>query len=170
MTRTKKVLSGPIDRTGAEEAFAEFAKADAKTNQITSKMDVEITRIREKYQDELHRLSEIKDQAFEKLQIFAEASRDEFGGKKSMEMAHGIVGFRTGTPKLKLRKGFTWNSVTNLIKEFLPTYVRITEEPAKDRLLADRDVPEVAGLFIKIGVHVDQDETFYVEAKKELVD
>ncbi|TAN18803.1 MAG: hypothetical protein EPN37_04385, partial [Chitinophagaceae bacterium] len=93
----------------------------------------------------------------------------DFGNRKSIEFAHGILGFRTGTPKLKPRKGFTWNSITNLLKEFLPDYVRTEEAPAKDRLLADRDVPEVSGLFTRVGIYVDQDETFYVEPKKEEV-
>lgn len=54
-------------------------------------------------------------------------------------MAHGVIGFRTGTPKLKTLKGFTWASALQLVKEFLPGYVRQTEEIAKDKLLADRD-------------------------------
>ena len=84
-----------------------------------------------------------------------------------MESAHGVFGFRTGTPKLKNLKGFTWAAVTNLCKELLPAYIRTTEELAKDKLLADRDVQEVAEFFPKIGVQVVQDETFYLEPKKE---
>jgi len=48
--------------------------------------------------------------------------------------------------------------------------VRTTEEPAKDRLLADRDVPEIFTQFQKLGITVDQDETFFVEPKKELAE
>ena len=84
-----------------------------------------------------------------------------------MESVHGVIGFRTGTPKLKTLKGFTWGAVTNLLKEFLPAYVRVTEEPAKDKLLADRDNEEVSGMFTRVGIAVAQDETFYVEPKKE---
>ncbi len=169
MARAKKVvLTGTIDKTKAEEAFAEYATADARECGIKAKMDVEMTRIREKYQEKLTELGDEKAAAFEKLQSYAENNREEFGNRKSLEFAHGVLGFRTGTPKLKLLKGFTWNSVTNLIKEFLPDYVRISEEPAKDRLLSDREAPEVSALFKKIGIMVDQDETFYVEPKKEL--
>lgn len=63
-----------------------------------------------------------------------------------METAHGVLGFRTGTPKLKTRKGFTWAAVLELLKEFNPAYVRTSEEVAKDKLLADReseDMPEL---------------------------
>lgn len=92
-------------------------------------------------------------------------------------MAHGVIGFRTGTPKLKTQKGFTWASALQLVKEFLPAYVRKTEEVAKDKLLADRDmevtVKDGAGEvklseeMTRCGIQVVQDETFYVEPKKE---
>jgi phage host-nuclease inhibitor protein Gam len=167
-TRQTKTIVSNITRETAEDAFAEFAKADARTQQLTAKMDVEITKVREKYAAELAELNQIKEQEFEKMQVYATDNRQEFGNKKSMEFAHGVLGFRTGTPKLKTLKGFTWNSVTNLLKEFLPAYVRTAEEPAKDRLLADRDAPETNALFAKVGICVDQDETFYVEPKKEI--
>jgi len=104
----------------------------------------------------------------EVMQAFAVENKDElFAKRKSIESVHGTIGFRTGTPKLKTLKGFTWGAVTNLLKEFLPSYVRISEEPAKDKLLADREDEEVAALFPKVGISVTQDETFYVEPKKE---
>ena len=131
-------------------------------------MDVEMTRIREKYQDELSKLQDQKDKAFDVLQTYGMENQAElFSKKKSIETVYGIMGFRTGTPKLKTLKGFTWPSVVNLLKEFLPSYVRTTEEAAKDRLLADREVDEVRELFPKVGITVVQDETFYVEPKKE---
>ena len=146
MARTKKTVVSGITREQAEQAFADFAAADAKVQNLTSKMDIEMTRIREKYADQLEEL---------------------FSKRKSLESAHGVFGFRTGTPKLKNLKGFTWAAVTNICKELLPQYIRTTDELAKDKLLADRDNPEVAEFFPKIGVQVVQEETFYVEPKKE---
>lgn len=167
MARQKKVLITGITREQAEDAFARYADADARQQKITAQMDVQITKIREKYSDELSKLEEVREKSFDEIQSFAASNRDQFGNKKSMEMTHGVIGFRTGTPKLKTLKGFTWNSVTNLLKEFLPGYLRIIEEPAKDRLLADRENPDTYQQFNKCGIYVDQDETFYVEPKKE---
>ena len=95
-------------------------------------------------------------------------------------MAHGVIGFRTGTPKLKLLKGFTWASVEKLVKVFLPDYVREKTEVAKDRLLADRNLEDVGvtdslvivempmiDAMAKCGLQVVQDETFFVEPKSE---
>lgn len=166
--REKKVIQTGVTSEQAEQAFSNFATADAKIQNINSKMDIEITRIREKYQDDLTKWSEVKTEAFDTLQTFGIENREElFSKKKSMELTHGIIGFRTGTPKLKTLKGFTWNAVTILLKDYLPTYVRVAEEPAKDKLLADRENEEISKLFSKVGIMVDQDETFFVEPKKE---
>lgn len=167
-TREKKVVVSGVTADQMETAFADFARADARIQKINATMDVEMTRIREKYQDELAKLQDQKDKAFDILQTYGVENQEAlFSKKKSIETVHGIMGFRTGTPKLKTLKGFTWPSVVNLLKEFLPSYVRTSEEAAKDRLLADREVEEVRELFPKVGITVVQDETFYVEPKKE---
>ena len=168
MSREKKVVHTGVSTEQMELAFADYARADARTQKINATMDIEMTKIREKYADELGKLSEAKEKAFDVMQAFAVENQAElFSKKKSFETVHGILGFRTGTPKLKTLKGFTWAAITNLLKEYLPGYVRISEEPAKDKLLADRDVENVAALFPKVGIAVTQDESFYVEPKKE---
>jgi phage host-nuclease inhibitor protein Gam len=167
--RVKKVIYENMSREQAEEAFAQYAKSDAQIQQITAKMDAQITKIREKHQEELAKLSEICEECVDKLQAYATENKDEFVSKKSMEMVHGVIGFRKATPSLKTGKGFTWASVTNLIKEFLPAYIRTKEEPNKEALLADREDPAVSAMFDKCGIYVEQAETFFVECKKEEV-
>lgn len=167
-TREKKTVYTGVSQEEMEHAFAEYAKADARQQKIQAEMDVQMTRIREKWQEELSKLQETKDKSFDVMQAFAMENRAElFSKKKSMETVHGVIGFRLGTPKLQNLKGFTWASVTNLLKEFLPTYVRVKEEPDKDKLLADRESEKVFPLFEKVGVAVVQNETFFVEPKKE---
>ena len=168
MAREKKTVHTGVSSEQMETAFGEYAAADARLQKINATIDVKVTEIRERYADEIGKLNEKKDAAFDVMQAFALENKDElFARKKSLESVHGTLGFRTGTPKLKTLKGFTWGAVTNLLKEFLPSYVRITEEPAKDKLLADRDHEEVKGMFGKVGICVTQDETFFVEPKKE---
>ncbi|MDR0206660.1 MAG: host-nuclease inhibitor Gam family protein [Bacteroidales bacterium] len=167
-TREKKVIHSGVTTEQMELAFADYARCDARIQKINAQMDIEMVKIREKNAEEIGRLSELKDKSFDILQSYAMENKAEvFIKRKSMETVHGVLGFRTGTPQLKTLKGFTWKAVTNLLKEFLPDYVRTAEEPAKDRLLADRDLPEAAVHFSKVGIFVTQDETFFVEPKKE---
>jgi phage host-nuclease inhibitor protein Gam len=166
--REKKTVHTGVSTEQMEAAFGEYAVADARLQKISATIDVQVTNIREKHADEIARLNDTKEKAFEVMQAFALENKDTlFAKKKSLDSVHGVLGFRTGTPKLKTLKGFTWGAVTNLLKEFLPAYIRITEEPAKDKLLADRDDEQTAALFPKVGIAVVQDETFYVEPKKE---
>ena len=183
--RQKKTVISGVTREDAEAAFAVYAKADASINKIQADIDLQCAKIREKSQDRLAVLSAERESAFETLQAFATENQAElFAKKKSLDMAHGTIGFRTGTPKLKTMKGFTWASALTLVKKFIPGYVRINEEIAKDKLLADRELEEVdfieneiiqrkvsmANAMAECGILVTQDETFYVEPKKEEID
>lgn len=167
-TRTKKVVKDHISSEEMELAFAGFAKADAQIQKLQAEMDLKMAAIREKYADRLQELTENKDEQFDILLQYANENKDTlFAKRKSAEFTHGTIGFRTGTPKLKTLKKFTWASCLELVKEFMPEYVRTTQEIAKDRLLADRDREEVAGLMPRVGIQVVQDEAFFVEVKKE---
>jgi len=167
-TRIKKtIVKGTISTTDAEAAFGELAKADARKQQITSKMDLEMSKIREKWQDELTDMQEIIDDKWSYLNVYASQNPELFSKQKSIELVHGKIGFRTGTPKLKLLKGFTWAKALDNLRSYLPSYIRTSEEPAKDRLLIDRETTEVKDNMAKCGITVDQDETFFVEPKKE---
>ncbi len=167
-TRQKKVIITGVSREAADEAFAQYAKADAQSTKITADIELQCAKIREKYAAKLAELDAEKTHAFDTLQSYATENQAElFTKKKSLEMAHGTIGFRTGTPKLKTLKGFTWASALQLVKEFLPSYIRQSEEIAKDKLLADRDTEDFMPQMNKCGIQVVQDETFYVEPKKE---
>ena len=171
-TRKKKVIITGVSREAADEAFAAYAKSDAQVQKINADIELQCAKIREKY----------ADKAFDTLQAFATENQAElFAKKKSLDMAHGTIGFRTGTPKLKTLKGFTWASALNLIKNFLPSYIRQTEEIAKDKLLADREMVVMLGSgdpnnrgyrplreqMVECGIQIVQEEAFYVEPKRE---
>lgn len=166
--RQKKTIITGVSRDEAEAAFGVYAKTAATIDKRQAEIELACAKIREKYACELTQLQAERDTAFETLQSFAVENQGElFSKKKSLEMTHGVIGFRTGTPKLKTLKGFTWASVLTLVKEFLPGYVRTVEEVAKDKLLADRGEEDMAQSMAKCGVHVVQEEAFYVEPKKE---
>lgn len=82
MARTKKTVVSGINREQAEQAFADFAAADAKVQNLTSKMDIEMTRIREKYADQLAEQNARKEAAFEIVQAYAVENKDELFSKK----------------------------------------------------------------------------------------
>ena len=166
--RQKKTVITGVTREAAEEAFGIYAKTDAQIEKINAEIDLQCAKIREKYQQKLGELACDRECAFYTLQAYATENQAElFTKKKSLDMAHGTIGFRTGTPKLKTFKGFTWASALQLVKEFLPDFIRKTEEIAKDKMLADRESEGMVEKLSKCGITVAQDETFFVEPKKE---
>lgn len=167
-TRTKKTVITGVTTEQVETALSEFSQADSSIQKITAEMELKITAIRDKHAEELAELQKKKDDSVEVLQVFATENKESlFSKTKSYKSAHGIFGFRTGTPKLKQLKGFTKESVLTLVKTLLPDYIRKTEEVAKDKLLADRSGDGMEENLKKCGLSIVQDETFYVEPKKE---
>ena len=137
--REKKVILSGVTSEQMEGAMAAYASADAEMAKINAAMDVQFTAIREKYSARLTELASRRQQAFDTVQAYATENRDTlFAKKKSQDNSHGTFGFRTGTPKLKTRRGFTWAAVLELLRGAAPSYIRRTEDVAKDRLLADR--------------------------------
>ena len=79
-TREKKTVYSGITSEQMEQAFADYAKADARQQKINAEMDVQMTRIREKWQDELAKLAETKDNALkERDRVMRELVEDPKG-------------------------------------------------------------------------------------------
>jgi len=168
-TRQKKTLiTEQITMERANELFADYAEADAKLQKINAEMDIQLTKIREKYADKQAELCQIKEYAFERLQHFALQNPDLFEKKKSLDFAHGKLGFRTGTPKV-LCMFKKWEDAFVKIKQLFPEFIRVKEEVDKEAIIAHKDNEEIAKHYPMLGVKVVQEETFYIEPKKEEV-
>ncbi|MCF8451531.1 MAG: host-nuclease inhibitor Gam family protein [Taibaiella sp.] len=166
-TRTIKKVTAGITREQFEEAVSRYAQATNREAAINKEIESEVNEVLEKYEDELLCLAQGKETAYGIAYSYCAANKATlFVKRRSLGTAHGIAGFRLGTPRLKTLKGSNWKTVLKGLKDKLPAYVRTTEEPAKDMLLADRNNAHVAPLLISLGVEVVQDELFYIETNK----
>lgn len=167
-TRQKQTVKTNITAEQLRDALGAYAAADKKISKINADLDIKITAMREQRAAELAALNNEKNAAFATVQTYAVENKElRFKKRKSKEFAHGVYGFRTGTPKLKQKKGYTWKKILNLLQKHLPAYVRTIHEAAKDRILADRNTPEVAEHLAAVGIEVIQEESFFIELKKE---
>ena len=112
--REKKIILSGVTREAMEEAFGRYATADAEMQSINAAMDKEFVAIRERNAERLAELEQQKTESFEVMQVFATEQREVlFSKRRSLETTHGIIGFRTGTPKLKPAGGLhgppRWN-------------------------------------------------------------
>lgn len=169
--RTKRpAVTPPSTQQEADKVLAAYAKADARKQEINALMDNRFTKIREEYAEELGAIEVTTQENLDKLHMYYENNTEVFGKKKSLETAHGLVGFRTGTPKLKTMRGFTWEAVLELLKSNSRVgFVRSKEEVAKDLLIANRSNENVIEILKENKMEIVQDETFFVELKKEEV-
>jgi len=168
-TREKKKVIVNVTTDQATEASAGYTKAHVSLQSIEAKMNEEINKIKEKYQERIAAQELVKDANFTILEVYATEQKESWGKAKSIDMLHSRIGFRTGTPKLKLDKGFNWTSVTSLLEDHYPDYVRTVSEPNKEKLIADRELEGFDKICKKAHITIVQDETFYVEPKVEEV-
>lgn len=169
MARIKKTLAAALEtRADAEEALGRLAEKSYQRELLNAELDLKLKAIREDYEGRISALTSEINQAFDALNIWADGHPNEFGARKSLEMVHGSIGYRTGQPRLKLLRGWTWERVAQAVQQVLPKYLRIRTEANKDALLDDRDAIGTDRL-ADIGVSVVQDETFFVTPKQEAV-
>ena len=163
--RVKIKITAPATREAMESLVGDIAALKLEEQRLKNEMDAQLQVVRENYEG---RLADNNDQLAARMPhalAWAEAHAEEFGGKKSLELLHGVIGWRTNPPSLKPLKGWTWATVLDKIKS-LPAmiqYVRTKEEVAKDTILADREVLG-DGLRV-IGCRVVQEDEFFIEPK-----
>ena len=131
-------------------------------------MNLEIARIRGKYENELTDLELSCETQRDIVQAYCTENKARlFDDSRSIDTIHGKVGFRMGTPTLKTLPKFTWAKVLEKLKTVLPEYVRTKEEVDKEGLIANRTMDGVAQHLNAVGVYVDQEERFFIVLKKE---
>lgn len=162
------------NREMAESEVCALANLTLERNSVQILLDDAINKLREKYGPTIADYNKDITDKSERLRTWAELNPDEFPkGKKSIEMSHGTIGFRTGTPKLKTISRKTWDAVLQAIKAMgLRAWIRTEETVNKEQIIADARGGAALKLFADehmraIGVKVVQDETFFIEPKLE---
>jgi phage host-nuclease inhibitor protein Gam len=158
----------PRDRAEMEDLVKFICEQEIFLDYLRNQMDVEMMEIRDRYENRITAAREEIKRMIELAEDWAIANPAEFAAKKSIAMVHGLVGFRTGMPKLKTLKGWTWDRVLNVLKVAFPEYVRTKDEVAKDLIIDQREVIGEERMR-RMGVAVVQTESFYVEPHKEPV-
>jgi len=164
MSRLK--LKAPVDipagRAEAEAVLRRIAEVKLEETALKAEMDEQLTRTRKQYEARLAKLQDQLLRMLESLRAWAEAHPEEFGGKKTLEMLHGLIGWRMTPPALRPLRGVTWSAVLQRLKEMGKLqFVRIKEEVNREALLAARDAENLKALYCQV---VQEDE-FFVEPK-----
>ena len=176
-TRIKTKLSpAPLTRDEAELLVNDIALAKSHERRIVSKMDDLLNAIRAENAPALEAIAqEVKDKTL-LVQHWAETNPDAFGKKKSLQFPAGVIGFRTGTPKLKLLRKWTWDAVLEAMHKNWTRwaeFIRRKEEVDKEKLIRTATAPAsdpngadpafADHLLQSIGLKLTQEETFFID-------
>lgn len=165
-TRIKFKVTAPKTREEIETLVGDIAALKITERTLKAEMDAHLKQVKDGYLDRLTALNDSIAHKMPGALAWAEAHPEDFGKLKSIEMLHGVIGWRTNTPSLKTLSGWTWDRVLDVVKKLpgLAGYVRVKEEMNKQALLADRDALGADGLRA-IGLKVVQEDEFYVEPR-----
>jgi len=169
--RTKKVTISHVSLDTAQEASQKYAVSQNKLSSVEAKMNEEINKIKSKYQEQITELQESLEEPIEILEVYAKENQESWGKKKSIELLHCIIGFRTGMPKVDKDKKFTWDAITELMQKnkSFKSFIRSKVEIDKEAILACKDEVQLKSLQDDCYVFIKQDETFFINPKVEEV-
>lgn len=172
MAKVKKKVIVNVTLEQAQEASERFAGVSTTLSMIEAQMNEKINNIKSKYQEQITSAQEQLEEHAEVLQVFASEQKKNWGNKKSLDLLHCTIGFRKGNPKVDKAKKFTWDAVVELLKKhkkLAEKFIRTKEEVNKEAILAEKDEKVLEQLQEDAFIFINQDETFYVEPKKEEV-
>jgi len=164
--RVRKTAPTLTSRLDMERCVGEIARLAIERDALLCEMDARLQAVRVDYAEQIDTLNGDMEAELSMAREWAEANPAEFGSAKSIEFTHAVAGYRTGMPKLKTIKGYTWDRVLEKLATMrLTEYIRTKAEVDKERILTDREA--LAEKLPLMGVQVAQDETFFVQPKRE---
>lgn len=173
--KTKKISSSIETHDDLERRVGEYAETAAKLAEIEAEMNLRLADIRKDFEGRIASISDASEAIFEDIQSFCSLHPETFqDGKKSVELIHGTVGFRTGMPRLTMPRG---RKEEELCSDMLPLpsvkkFVRQTyavDKAAVISAMSDESDNEVKRVLDSIGFRVSQAERFYIDPKFEEV-
>jgi phage host-nuclease inhibitor protein Gam len=160
----KRIKSnGPVikSREELESVVGEICQRTIKRDEITARMDDQLKAVRTQFEAQFAYIDNRLEELTALARQWAEANPETFKPAKSLVLTHGLIGWRTGMPKLKPLSGWTWKTVLEYCRGNRIEYVRTQEEVNREQILADRKL--LGKTMSQLGVKVVQDEAFFVE-------
>lgn len=169
----KKALK-PTTITSREElegVLGEYAKLQITKEQQTLEMEEKINAIRKRYETELTELTEKAEAFFGDIQAWATLNQAEFETRRSIELIHGMIGFRKCPAAVKQVGGVKVEHTIDMMTRdarYEP-YLRVSTEIDKDSILGAYGLKKDGLLadLAAVGLKIEQKENFFVELKKE---
>ena len=165
----KKITTTIETREELEQVCGEYATAVIDRDRLTADLDAKINALRKEYEPALAACAETADGLFADLQAWAVLHPGEFEKTKSLDLLHATIGMRTSPPAVKQMKGVKIEHSLILLRnakreDFIRTKLEIDKDAILGRYAADKETAKELKTF---GLCIEQEESFYVNVKKE---
>jgi phage host-nuclease inhibitor protein Gam len=162
---TKRLVTTIASRDDLETALGKYAAAVIEGDALQAEIDEKVNALRAGYEERAAEIGARTERLYADIQNYIALNPSEIpAGRKSLELLHGIVGYRLGNPAVKCDCKEA-DMVEKLLaagkKEYLSTSTKL-DKPAI--LAAEGD--EAAALRA-LGISIKQTEGFYIEIKRE---
>lgn len=166
----KKQLKYLIETRGEMEVLAgEIVRLKNQRDAKEAKMNIAIHKIKQIYETQFVGLDEFITQLTDAAQDWFDRNSPD-DKKKSIDLIHAVIGYRTTTPALKTVKGWDWDKVLkNLKAEGISNYIRTIEEVNKELFIENRSMLDKEVL-AELGLRISQKEKFFVDPKHDGTD
>jgi phage host-nuclease inhibitor protein Gam len=154
-----------------ESTLGRYAAAMLQHEALTLDLEERIRQIRAEYEERFAPLAATGEAILKDMAAWAALNPERFREKKSLELLHGTVGFRTGMPRVSLARGAKEEDVVAEMLEAgdAEAYLRRVVELDRQRIIAawSGDDAATKALLGRFGIDVKQSERFYADIKRE---
>ncbi|HPN37203.1 MAG TPA: host-nuclease inhibitor Gam family protein [Melioribacteraceae bacterium] len=153
-----------------ELQLKEYAVNYAALVKKEAEMNEKLNKIKQDYEEKTKELRYTTETIQGEINAFCTKNKSDFDKVRSKEFQFGTVGFRVNPPKVTLlNRKYNLKTVLELVKRlYKKAYVRVKEDLDKEAILADYAGKKLDdGKLAGVGLKVDQDEQFYIDAKYE---
>ena len=162
------------NREELESVFGEYAAAVIETRSLKAELEESIRKTRAGYEAAFACLDETADALYADINAWAAGHPEEFKDRKSLELLHGTIGFRTSPPRVTIPRGADEDALAaTLADSGLDCYTRVRRELDKPAILAavaDTDTADQSEeVLAAYGIRVKQGERFFADVREEAV-
>lgn len=161
--RPKAASAELLTEAQANEALRQLLQVTVELEKQQGQLDLARASATTKFEGGIDKQKTLIADLETQLQTWFLAYGNPEAGRKSVALAYGVIGQRTGQPVLKpLNRAWTWKAIgTKLQSVYGARFFHKPKgpEPDKDLLRAELDVEQLKA----VGLKVEQEERFYVE-------
>ena len=164
MARSRKLTLTLASLEECTRSMGDLLKAQLELEKLTAERDMQIAEASARFEPGIEMWKKYAAEQNDALQHYYLTHRDELekGGRKSVQLANGIMGCRLGSGRLApISKMWAWKTIKAKLQSLWPgKYVLQPEVEIDKDLVKAEFTPD---MLAKCGMQIKKDETFYAE-------